>query len=143
MSKAQLIPNVPKYGIQLFLDFINKLEGWKTRCKNLHWAASKNNIHVRLDEFLDILSKYQDSIAEGIMGVLNVHFKPDDVNGVQCNASNAYDLVSQITEETLKYYEKIPSNSIYAGLKSECETFINSVTSYNYLFSLCDGYKND
>lgn len=28
----------------LFISFLNKLEGWKTKCKNLHWAAPKKNI---------------------------------------------------------------------------------------------------
>ena len=31
---------------QLFIDFLNQIEGWKTKCKNLHWAAPKKNIHV-------------------------------------------------------------------------------------------------
>lgn len=43
---------------QLFIDFLNQIEGWKTKCKNLHWAAPKKNIHVYLDEFLEILSDY-------------------------------------------------------------------------------------
>ena len=55
---------------QLFIDFLNQIEGWKTKCKNLHWAAPKKNIHVYLDEFLEILSDYQDSLAEGYMGIL-------------------------------------------------------------------------
>lgn len=54
---------------QLFIDFLNQIEGWKTKCKNLHWAAPKKNIHVYLDEFLEILSDYQDSLAEGYMGI--------------------------------------------------------------------------
>ena len=29
-----------------FISFINRLEGWKTKCKNLHWAAPKKNIHI-------------------------------------------------------------------------------------------------
>ena len=57
-------------GSQFFINFLNQLEGWKTKCKNLHWAAPKKNIHVYLDEFLDILSDYQDGLAEGYMGIL-------------------------------------------------------------------------
>ena len=33
-------------GSQFFINFLNQLEGWKTKCKNLHWAAPKKNIHV-------------------------------------------------------------------------------------------------
>ena len=42
-------------GSQFFINFLNQLEGWKTKCKNLHWAAPKKNIHVYLDEFLEVL----------------------------------------------------------------------------------------
>ena len=31
--------------------FLNQLEGWKTKCKNLHWSSPKLSIHVKLDEF--------------------------------------------------------------------------------------------
>ena len=55
---------------EFFINFLNRLEGWKTKCKNLHWAAPKKNIHVYLDEFLEILSDYQDSLAEEYQGLL-------------------------------------------------------------------------
>lgn len=124
--------------IKPFLDFINKLEGWKTKCKNLHWAAQKNNVHVRLDEFLEIISDYQDTVAEGIMGVLGVHLGPNDVSGNPGNATTAMQLVDEVKSSTLSFYSRIPNNPLYAGLKSECETFIQNVNKYDYLFSLCD-----
>lgn len=33
-------------GSQFFINFLNQLEGWKTKCKNLHWAAPKKNIRI-------------------------------------------------------------------------------------------------
>lgn len=125
--------------VKPFLDYINKLEGWKTKCKNLHWAAPKNNVHVRLDEFLVVISDYQDTVAEGIMGVLGIHLGPNDVAGNPGNASNALQLVSEIKQETLDYYSRIPEDPLYSGLKSECETFIQNVNKFDYLFSLCEG----
>ena len=126
-------------GLRPFLDFINKLEGWKTKCKNLHWAAPKNNVHVRLDEFLEVISDYQDTVAEGIMGVLGVHLGPNDVVGNPGNASNAMQLVDEVKTGTLAFYSRIPNDPLYAGLKSECETFIQNVNKFDYLFSLCEG----
>ena len=145
MSKANLIPRVgyyqnggPVQKLQAFVDFINKLEGWKTKCKNLHWADPKKNIHVYLYEFLGVLSDYQDTVAEGIMGVLNTHLGPNDVKGTPGNASTASELVSEVKEKTLAFYSRIPSDPLYVGLKSECETFIQNVNKYDYLFSLTD-----
>ena len=148
MSKVPLVPRVPAFqnggqvsGLKPFLDFICKLEGWKTKCKNLHWAAPKKNVHVYLDEFLEVISDYQDTVAEGIMGVLSVHLGPSDVKGDPGNAQNAQQFVDEVKAGTLSFYKQIPENPLYAGLKSECETFIQNVNKFDYLFSLCDGAK--
>lgn len=122
---------------EIFLTFINRLEGWKTKCKNLHWAAPKKNIHVYLDEFLAILSDYQDSLAEEYQGLLG-HMQPNAVKGTPSDVLNALDMILEIKIETLKFYETIPTGVEYSGIRSECETFIHNILKYKYLFELCD-----
>lgn len=122
---------------QLFIDFINRLEGWKTKCKNLHWAAPKKNIHVYLDEFLEILSDYQDGLAEEYQGLLG-HMQPNAVKGTPSDVLNAMDFINEVKVETTKFYENIPEGTVYAGIRSECETFIHNILKYRYLFELCD-----
>lgn len=124
-------------GSQFFIGFLNQLEGWKTKCKNLHWAAPKKNIHVYLDEFLDILSDYQDRLAEGYMGILG-KMQPNVIKGTTSDALNAIDLIEEIKAGTLSFYDKIPQETIYKGITSECETFIQNINKYKYLFGLCD-----
>lgn len=122
---------------QLFISFINLLEGWKTKCKNLHWAAPKKNIHVYLDEFLDVISDYQDGLAEEYQGLLG-HMQPNVVKGTPSDALNAMDFINEVKAGTNKFYENIPEGTLYAGIKSECETFIHNILKYKYLFELCD-----
>lgn len=122
---------------QLFIDFLNQIEGWKTKCKNLHWAAPKKNIHVYLDEFLEILSDYQDSLAEGYMGNLG-KMQPNAIKGTPSDALNAYTFIAEVKSATLAFYAKIPQDVIYKGITSECETFIQNINKYDYLFHLCD-----
>lgn len=124
-------------GSQFFISFLNQLEGWKTKCKNLHWAAPKKNIHVYLDEFLDILSDYQDSLAEGYMGILG-KMQPNIIKGIASDALNAVDLIEEVRTGTLAFYDKIPQETVYKGITSECETFIQNINKYKYLFELCD-----
>src|SRR5574344_2558857 len=93
-------------GSQLFINFLNKLEGWKTKCKNLHWAAPKKNIHVYLDEFLDILSDYQDNIAEDYQGILG-HMQPNVIKGVPCESLNGIDFIKEVSIKTKEFYNKI------------------------------------
>ena len=124
-------------GSQLFINFLNQLEGWKTKCKNLHWAAPKKNIHVYLDEFLGILSDYQDGLAEEYQGLLG-HMQPNVIKGTPCDCLNAIDFINEVKSNTYKYYDNIPEGTSYVGIKSECETFIHNILKYKYLFELCD-----
>lgn len=129
--------NIEVSGSQFFINFLNQLEGWKTKCKNLHWAAPKKNIHVYLDEFLDILSDYQDGLAEEYQGLLG-HMQPNVIRGIVSNTLNAIDFIKEVKERTEEFYNKIPEGNSYAGIKSECETFIHNILKYKYLFELCD-----
>ena len=129
--------NISPTGSQLFINFLNQLEGWKTKCKNLHWAAPKKNIHVYLDEFLSILSDYQDGLAEGYMGILG-KMQPNVIKGISSNTLNANDFIEEVKVGTLSFYDKIPKESVYKGITSECETFIQNINKYKYLFSLTD-----
>ena len=122
---------------QFFINFINKLEGFKTKCKNLHWSAPKKNIHVYLDEFLGVLSDYQDGLAEEYQGLLG-HMQPNVIKGTPCDCLNAIDFINEVKSNTYKYYDNIPEGTSYAGIKSECETFIHNILKYKYLFELCD-----
>lgn len=124
-------------GSQLFIGFINRLEGWKSKCKNLHWAAPKKNIHVYLDDFLEIIADYQDGLAEGYMGILG-QMQPNVVKGVPCEALNAFDFIAEVKRETIAFYDRIPDETIYKGIKSECEVLIQNINKYDYLFHLCD-----
>lgn len=122
---------------EFFINFLNRLEGWKTKCKNLHWAAPKKNIHVYLDEFLEILSDYQDSLAEEYQGLLG-HMQPNTIKGTPSDTLNAIDFIMEVKMSTCKFYEAIPEGVNYAGIRSECETFIHNILKYKYLFELCD-----
>ena len=117
--------------------FLNQLEGWKTKCKNLHWSAPKKNIHVYLDDFASILSSYQDGLAEGYMGI-NGKLPPNMLKGVPCEATNALDFIEEVRRNTINFYKELPQDVIYKGITSECETFIQEINKYTYLFKLCD-----
>ena len=124
-------------GAQFFINFINKLEGFKTKCKNLHWSATKKNIHVYLDEFLGILSDYQDSVAEDYQGILG-HMQPNVIEGIKSQSLNALDFINEVKIATETFYNNIPNDTCYVGIKSETETFIHNIFKYKYLFEISD-----
>ena len=122
---------------QLFIDFICQLEGWKTKCKNLHWSAPKKNIHEDLDDFLSVISDYQDGLAEDYQGTLG-KMQPNAIKGTPCECLNAIDFIREVAAKTKEFYAKIADDVDYVGIKSETETFIHQIKVYTYKFGLCD-----
>lgn len=120
----------------LYINFLCQIEGWKTKCKNLHWAAQNDSIHRRLDDLADVLSSYQDALAEDYMGI-NGRVRPDILTGISSNAIEPNTFISEIIENTSGFYSQIDSSVDYAGIKSETETFIHNLNKIKYLFSLC------
>ena len=120
----------------LYINFLCQIEGWKTKCKNLQWAAQNDSIHRRLDDLADVLSSYQDALAEDYMGI-NGRVRPDILTGISSNAIEPNTFISEIIENTLSFYSQIDSSVVYAGIKSETETFIHNLNKIKYLFSLC------
>lgn len=124
----------------IFIDdvykYINLLEGYKTRIKNLHWSSSNINMHTKLDELLDIVTDYQDNLAEEVMGIFG-KFNSFMLRGTECIIINPNILIVDIINSTNVFYKTISEDAIFAGIKSELETFIHVLNKYNYLLSLC------
>lgn len=123
---------------RVIIHFLNVIEGYKTRCKNLHWAADNINTHEYLDKFLDEISEFQDAIAEGYLGIKG-SLNNDDIQGVSIKADSAFELAFKLRGDLIYFYDRMPDIVLYKGLASECENFIQVVNKYKYLFSLCDG----
>lgn len=119
-----------------YIMFLCKIEGWKTKCKNLHWAAPNDTIHRRLDDLNEILSDYQDTLAEDYMGIYG-KVRPDILNGIPSDKLDAMSFVDEVISATLAFYESIETTSNCSGIKSETETFIHNLNKIKYLFSLC------
>ena len=124
----------------LYINFLCQIEGWKTKCKNLHLSAPQmggDNIHTRLDEYLEILSEFQDSIAEDYQATLG-DMNPNAMKGIPCDSLNALDFIREVMIKTKEFYNKMPQEVDYIGIKSETETFIHNTKKYTYLFRKCN-----
>lgn len=133
-SVRTVVDTIPSTDI--YIGFLCKLEGWKTKCKNLHWAASNDSIHRRLDDLNEVLSDYQDALAEDYMGIYG-RVRPDILSGIPSDKLDAMSFIDEIINSTLGFYELIETTFICSGIKSETETFIHNLNKIKYLFSLC------
>ncbi len=128
----------------LFLNYVNVLEGIKTQVKNIHWASlklpnsDKRGAHLYLDDFVEVIGDFQDLVAENAMGITGVSFDFNTVHGTPFNASSTEELMTYIKDKTISFYTSLPDNPIYAGIKSETETFINNIIIYIYRFKLTE-----
>ena len=128
-----------------FLSYINLLEGSKTIIKGLHWGASKLAIsdkrgaHIYLDELLNIVSDYQDTIAESIQGIIGVFLTPENVEGKRNQKVFETPLIfmNYLLKIVSAFYNNIPTDVEYQGIKSETETLIKDINKYTFLFTLC------
>ena len=129
---------------KFFLNYINLLEGSKTACKAMHWGvlnlkvSDKRGTHLYLDDFLEIVSDFQDRIAESSQGILGTFLSIKNVKGLEISTETPKEFISYIQTETNSFYEMIPEDSIYQGIKSETEVFILDLNKYMYLFTLTE-----
>ena len=130
-------------GLQYFINYINVLEGAKTKIKNLHWGAKnlpnadKRGAHLYLDDFLGIVSDFQDTIAESSSGILG-EMDLNAISGIGMTSTTPRDLINTLLDKTVSFYDNMPSGTQYVGIKSETETFIKDLTKYKYLFRLTE-----
>ena len=130
-------------GLQYFINYINVLEGAKTKIKNLHWGAKnlpnadKRGAHLYLDDFLDIVSDFQDTIAESSSGILG-EMDLNAISGIGMTSTTPRDLINTLLDKTVSFYDNLPSGTQYVGIRSETEVFIKDLTKYKYLFRLTE-----
>lgn len=129
--------------LQFFIDYINVLEGCKSRIKNLHWASKrlpngeKMAAHLRLDELLDETADFQDTVAENASGILGA-MQLNDIQGIPFNCSNCNDLMVYMLQKTVEFYSGLPVETRFVGIKSETENFIKVINRYKYLFDITE-----
>ena len=89
------------------LDIINKLEGHKTRLKELHWSSPSHSFHIIIDEFSDHISEFEDNFVENSIALLDFVY-PGELNPV-------------LPEETDFESELEAIRGILSSIKTECE----------------------
>lgn len=117
------------------INFINYIEGIKTCLKNTHWASENNSEHIRMDEFADIVSDFEDSISEEFQGIEG-QIKDNEVKPIEYTFSNVKNLLQDINSKTMELYDSLENDKTYIGVKSEIESFVHNINKYAYLFKL-------
>lgn len=117
------------------MSFINELEGYKTRFKNLHWSAQNDAIHVRIDELSSELASFQDEVAEVIQGVYG-QFGPNVLSGTPVSQPNPIDALKDLQISVANFHKSIIDKPELIGLVASVESFMTVLNKYTYLFKI-------
>lgn len=115
------------------LDFICKLEGYKTGIKQLHWDANSLSQHQLCDDIATVISDYQDKVAEveqSISGKLPLN----NLKGTAYTVNNLKSFVEDVIKSTNDFYSKLKNEGDkYIGMRSDTEAFLSDMQRQLYL----------
>lgn len=143
-SENYEVNNLDSNLFRFILTYVNTLEGIKTQIKNVHWASlklpnrDKRGAHLYLDDLIDIVSDYQDKMAECATGITGISIEFNSIHGTPFSAASTKELMQYITNKTKDFYDNIPNTTICSGIKSETEVFILNLNTFNYRFKLTE-----
>jgi len=115
------------------LDFVNKLEGYKTAIKQLHWDAKNMSQHELCDDIADSIAEFQDTVSEveqSITGKLKVNsLKPTEYK-----IKDLKSFVEDVLDATNSFYKEVKDmGDTYVGMASDCESFLSDMQRKLYL----------
>lgn len=115
------------------LTFINKLEGYKTAIKQLHWDAKNLSQHELCDDIAESIAEFQDTVSEveqSITGKLKVNsLKPTEYK-----IKDLKTFVEDVLDATNSFYKEVKDmGDTYVGMASDCESFLSDMQRKLYL----------
>ena len=128
---------------KLILDYINKMEGWKTAIKSLHWDADNLSQHRLCDDIAGAIADFQDQVSEveqAISGNLSIN----TLKGVPYKIKDLKTFIQDVLKDTNVFYKKVKKlGDDYVGMASDCESFLSDMQRKLYLanFTLKEDLK--
>ena len=115
------------------LSFVNKMEGWKTAIKSLHWDSKNLSQHKLCDDIADRIADFQDQVSEveqSISGKLPLN----QLKGSEYNITSLKGFVEDVISDTTSFLKDMESEGDkYIGMRSDCESFLSDMQRNLYL----------
>ena len=113
--------------------FVNRLEGYKTAVKNMHWASRNLSQHKLMDDIAGSLADFQDKIAE-VEQAISGRAKLNTLKPQPYNTDDPKKLLGDILKDTRAFYKHIQNyGEDYIGMRSDCEAYISDLQRQQYL----------
>lgn len=131
--------------LNYFINLAGKLEGYKTRLKEIHWCAPSHSIHVITDAFSSELAKFEDDIIENSIASLDF-IKPGDIKPVLPSVDNVRDFKSLLEDirGVLVVIKRDAEEDIrWTGIINIVDDFFTTVNKYIYLDKVSEHYAEE
>ena len=117
------------------MSYINKLEGYKTAIKSMHWDAKNMSEHKLWDDIAGSVSDIQDNVSEMAQGIYGQIAK-NNLKPTPYTASSPKQFLDDVLSSTKEFYKTIQEGDDYIGIRSEIENFIGEINKYKYLMNI-------
>lgn len=112
----------------------NKLHGYHTRLKELHYSAPSYSIHEIIDKFDEELLEFDDSIMEDAQSIFG-QIEPGDLSPILPKEIEMEALLGAIRADLADMKDKL-SEKLYTGIINEVDDFWHTVNQTIYLIQI-------
>ena len=121
--------------INKLIELINKIEGFQTRLKELHWNTGPISIHKLIDEFQDELGEFEDAVVENAVPFVGF-FEPGTLNPTLPEESSFSDVLEGIRGLVISYKREIGDSLMWSGSISIIDDFLSTINKFIYLVKI-------
>lgn len=116
---------------KVFNEYLNFIEGAKTRLKNIHWGEEDNSKHVYLDDLSEDVGEFEDKIAEAGQAGFG-RFKDGEIQGDKVEEDDPVKICQMIFDRTIKFRKELDGKDEYNGEISWIDDFLASLKQSKY-----------
>lgn len=119
----------------IFRDYMNFIEGFKTRIKNIHWTEENKSKHEYLDDLSGELGEYEDKLAEAGQSQFG-RFKDGEIKGEEIDEDDPIKIVGLLYERTKEFRHKLEGDDNFLGEISWIDDFLANLKQTKYRLEL-------
>lgn len=120
------------------LDVENKLHGFHTRIKEIHYSSPSFNIHKLTDSFDSELGEFDDAIMENAQALWGF-IQPGDLDPELPEAIDFLGVLQDIRGLLVSIKKEAGDNLMWSGIINRVDDFFEIVNSYIYQVKIAMG----
>lgn len=121
---------------EAILDYIMYLEGLRIRLREIHWESERNSRHLLTDSMIESIEKFEDDIAEDLMGIINFRIKVGSIAPKITRMVELGDVLNEFSTVTLQLCASIENDEIYTGIVNELDDMMHQIGKWKYLATM-------